>query len=355
MPYRNFSLEELLNIAGKHTEVVVKETEGGKAVFMEYGARLIGLYPNSGSSNLLWVYDQLDLSMKANQWMTGGERVWVSPERNFYYENPRDFEGFHIPAGIDPGNFSHKGDLTYKNVYSLLNCRANETYDECETTRRFELVDDPYSTNLPFVGVKIEDMVSIPAAIDMAAWSLAQIYTCGPDAPGTVFYPVQSDASILGYFKPIPEDRADVKNGYARFKIDADAIYKLGIRPEDMRFDNPCKSVYVSPSPEGDSWFCVIKRSNDMPKSQEECVDVPRSNPKGPMGAIQSYNNGPGFSVGEEISFGEIELQLTKGITKDGITTSRATHELFGYRGNTEQILYLAQTALGLGKMPELF
>ncbi len=355
MPYRNFSLEELLDIAGKHTEVVVKETEGGKMVFMEYGARLIGLYPHGGSSNLLWVYDQLDLSMKANQWMTGGERVWVSPERDFYYENPRDFEGFHIPAGIDPGNFSHKGDLTYQNAYSLLNCRANETYDECETTRRFELTDDPYKTNLPFVGVKIEDMVSIPATIDMAAWSLAQIYTCGPDAPGTVFYPVQSGVSIIGYFRPIPEDRADVKDGYARFKIDADAIYKLGIRPEDMRFDNPCKSVYVSPCPEGNSWFCVIKRSNDMPKSQDECVDLPRSNPKGPMGAIQSYNNGPGFSVGEEISFGEIELQLAKGITKNGITTSSAIHELLGYRGTAEQILSLAQTALELDKMPELF
>jgi hypothetical protein len=354
--YPSFSVEQLQTICQKHTETIVRESNSGALLFAAYGARLLGLYPEKNGENLLWTYRNLEESFQSGQWMVGGERLWIAPERAFYYENPRDFEGFHVPASIDPGDYSRSDDLVFTNEFPALNYLTNETYDGSTARRSFRLIDDPYQTGLAFAGVAIDDAVALSAPdIPMCAWSLAQVYTCGPDRPATALFPIKPGAGLLSYFNPIPGARADVQNGYARFLIDANEVYKLAIRPEDMRFDNPCKALYLRPAQTGDRWSCLIKRTDDMPRSQQECVDSARENPEGPMGAIQSYNNGPGFSAGDDMPFGEVELQLSTGVTRDGKTVSQASHELLGYTGSFEEILALAQTALAIDNPPALY
>ena len=286
----------------------------------------------------------------------GGERLWIAPERNFYYENPRDFEGFHVPAGMDPGNYEGSDDLTYVNTYTLMDLKSNQLAEGTTMQRSFAPCDDPYGTGLAFAGTTIRDSITVPGAeLDFCAWSLAQIYTCGAANPGTVLFPIKEQGQILNYFDPIPAGRAEVKQGYGRFRIDAADIYKMGIAPEDMLFDNECKSVYVSPYPGVDRWFCVIKRSNDMPRSQQECVDYPKSNPEGTKGATQAYNNGPDFPLGPDFPFGEIEMQLAKGVRTGDTTVSSGEHQLLAYAGAKEEILKLAATALGTRDMPEVY
>lgn len=356
MAYRTFPFNELKSIAEQHSEIVIKETETGLLLFSAYGARLLGLYPKRDGDNVLWVYEGIEESMRNQQWMVGGERLWIAPERDFYYENPRDFEGFHVPAGIDPGEYQKLGDIVFESIFSLLNCARNETYDNCLARRRFSVVDDPFGTGLAYAGVEIKErlMVTTPN-LTMAGWSLAQVYTCGPERAGTALFPIAKGANVLSYFDPIPRERCTISDGYARFRIDGDAVYKLGIRPEDMLFDNPVKAVYVTPAPGGDEWLCAIKMSDDMPRDQEECVDVARGNPDGPMGAIQAYNNGPGFSGGDELPFGEIELQLNKGLFDSSTSTSTATHKLLGYAGAKDAVLELAGRALGIKGIPEVY
>ncbi len=354
--YPSFSFEELKTLTQRHTESYTRESKTGALVFSLYGARLLGLFPEKNGENLLWIYNRLEDSMKTGQWMVGGERLWISPERAFYYENPRDFEGFHVPASIDPGDYAAAGDLSFINEFPALNYLTNETYDGSVAQRSFRQIEDPYNTGFAYAGVGIEDSVALTSTdVTMCAWSLAQIYTCGPEKPGTALFPIKPSASVLSYFNPIPADRASVHDGYARFVIDANEVYKLAIRPEDIRFDNPVKAVYLRPSMNGDTWTCLIKRSNDLPESQAQCVDVPRDNPEGEMGAIQSYNNGPGFTGGDDVPFGEIELQFSKGHNEDGKTVSRASHELLGYVGTRTEMIALARQALDIEQEPALY
>ncbi|MFP4416951.1 MAG: hypothetical protein ACLFSB_06740 [Chitinispirillaceae bacterium] len=356
MSYPSFSLEQLKAVTAKHSDIIISETDSGALLFTTYGARLLGLFPERNGHNLLWVYAHVEESMRTGQWLTGGERLWIAPEKYFYYENPRDFEGFHVPAGIDPGSYAHLADLTFGNEFSVLNYSTNETYDECIQKRVFSQLEDPYQTGLAYAGVSITDMVSFPAPdLDIAAWSLSQVYTCGPERNGTVLFPMKSSGRILSYFSPIPPDRAEVCNQYGRFKIDSNAWYKMAIRPEDTKEDNPCKLVYVSPDPTTDAWHCLIKRSDDIPLTQDQCVDAPRENPQGEKGAIQSYNNAPGYTGTDTVLYGELELQLKKGASGNGKTVSEATHELLGYTASKEDILSLAKKALGTDSIPELY
>jgi hypothetical protein len=180
------------------------------------------------------------------------------------------------------------------------------------------------------------------------------VYTCGPAKPGTVLCPVRGDGAFLSYFDPIPAARGDTRSGYARFMVDGAAVYKFAVAPEHVMVDNPCKAVYVSPFPKGAEWFCVVKRCETVPVSQEECVDMPRGDPDGTRGVIQAYNNGPSDAVGD-VPFGEIELQLPKGAPRGGRAVSTAVHELLGYVGSRAEIAALAKAALGVNEEPELY
>jgi hypothetical protein len=355
MSYKTYTLEELKEIAGKHSSVEILESASGAALVTSYGARILGLFPERSGTNLLWVDKDLGNLMSKESWMVGGERLWIAPERSFFYENPRDFEGHHVPAGLDPGNYVKSGDLVYDNSFPLLDLISNELFEGTTTRRSFESIEDPYRTGLAYAGVRINDSISAPStSCTFSGWSIAQVYTCGPETAGTALFPLKAGGTILGYFVPIPADRADIQHGYARFKIDADKVLKFAIAPEDIVWNNPCKGVYVSPMPGSDTWFCVVKRSDDLPRNQQECVDVSKADPEGTMGAIQSYNNGPGFGE-KETRFGEIEIQFAKGTADGGKCTSSATHELLGYVGSRDQIVGVAQTALGLGDTPELY
>jgi hypothetical protein len=326
-------------------------------IFTIYGGRLLGMWPKK-DNNPLWIYPDLDEVMNSSQWLIGGERLWVAPERHFFYENPRDFEGFHVPAEIDPGEYVGTGDCTFESVFSLLDYRKNETFDGSACKRQFTVIRDPFSSSLPFAGVSVTDTVTVPSTqIDICGWSLAQVYTFGSDMPGTVLYPVAPGASLLSYFKPIPQDRAMVAGPYARFKIDANGAYKLAIKPQDVVWSNPCKAVYLTPTPDGHTWMCLIKRSNDIPRTAEECLDVPKSNPNGEKGVVQSYNSGTDlvWNGSEFPYFGEIELQLNKGKHQGNLTVSSSTHELLAYEGEKGQMVELAKTALGVSTEIELY
>jgi len=360
MPYTNFSFEKLKTIAEKYTDVTVKETARGLLLFIQQGAKLLGLFPDAKGDNLLWVNKDLELLLEKEQAMVGGERLWISPERNFYYENPRDFLGYHYPSEIDPGHYKHvknETGIVYKNTFSLLEYDQNKLFDDCIEERWFTPINDPFNTSLTYAGVSITDLVSIiDTKIEMCAWSITQVYTCGPEAPGTALFPTKPTCKPISYFDPIPANRIDVHENYTRFKIDGRHSCKLGIRPEDINLENPCKAVYISPTPSNRSiWECVIKRSNNIPATQKECVDMVKSDPNSPKGAVQAFNTDHGSKETAVLPCGEMGLQLTRGTVKVDKTTSKGKHELLGYIGKKQEILELAKTALQINSTPKLF
>ena len=355
MSYQFYSLPEILDSLGGKTGTVVKYTETGALLFTDFGARLLGLFPSRFELNTLWVAPDLRDRIAQNSWVTGGERLWVSPQRNFYFENPRDFEGFHVSPEIDPGVYKRSGELSYESQFCLMDFMRNLTYNESIARREFQILEDPYKTDLCYAGVRINDFLSINHTdVDVSAWSITQVPTCGPNQPGTALFPLRKGSSLISYFDPIPDDRVSVEHGYARFLIDSQQPYKLGVRPEDVVWENKAKIVYVAPFLDESCWYCLVKRSDDLPRAQCDCVDPAISNPSGPRGTVQLYNHffDPNY---EYLPYGEIELQFKKGKSANGKTVCEGFHELLGYSGTKDQILKLARSILQIDTLPEIY
>ena len=137
-----------------------------------------------------------------------------------------------------------------------------------------------------------------------------------------------------------------VKENYIAFKIDFDDIYKLAIRPEDIDYDRAAKIGYVLKFPELDEFGFIVKLSDDIARTQDECYDISRDNPDSEIGVIQSYNSeSPNKPY---LNFGEIELQLNSFQATDNTSHGKAKHQLFTYTGTKEEILDVIEKYLGI-------
>ncbi len=360
MSYRSFTAKELLTLAGRHTEVVTREVNGGILIFIQQGARLLGMYPQSEGDNTLWLNMDLETNLAQHHTLVGGNRLWIAPEKNFFYENPRDFEGYHVPAEIDPGQYTTVDvgeNIIFENTFSLLEYDNNQLFDNSVERRSFASIPDPYDTQLPYIGVAIDDSIAIyDLDIKMCASSITSLYANGNGSSGTVLIPCKPESELIGYHAPIPSELSEITKGIARLKVDGEQLCKISLKPEYINFDNPCKGLYLSPTPSNpELWSCVIARSDDLPRDQESCVDKPKRNPQGPKGVILALNSDLGYNESGFIQFGEMELQFNCGTKVDNKTVSRAHHELLSYTGSKEAMLELAKIALQTDITPELY
>jgi len=292
----------------------------------------------------------------AKSWEIGGDRYWVSPERDFFYKKPGTWEEWYCPQALDPAIYEILGcnekSCTLSSPISVHNHSTNQLY-RGEVTRQLTLIKEPYNTGLEYCGLEyLDDCVVFRPNIKANGWSLAQIISGGPDNPGTVLIPTKSDPKPLSYFRTIPNDRLTIGEGYIAYKIDVSDIYKLAVRPEDIDYERSAKIGYVLKLPESEDYGILIKLSNDIPKSQDQCFDVSRDNPEMEIGVIQSYNHeSPNKPA---LAFGEVELQLKPFESIDNTSLSKAKHQLFGYVGSKDEILSVIEKYLGISE-PKLF
>jgi len=346
-----FTKDALISVLKNNSEWVELSAEDqGSVVISEYGGRPLGIFPKKDQFSLLWINPRLKERLQTHAWDIGGDRYWISPERDFFYKDPENWRDWFCPSGLDPANYELLGikdrSCTVSSPLSVQNMRTKEQYAG-EVTRQFTLVDDPLSSDLAYVGLEfIDDCVMFRPNVKMNGWSLATVLSGGPQNPGTVLIPTKKDPQPLSYFRNIPEDRLAIGKNYVSFKIDVDAIYKLAIRPEDVNFERKAKIGYMLKIPESEEWGLLVKRSDDIPKSQKECFDVSRDHPDLDIGVIQSYNSeSPEKPL---LNFGEIELQLSMFKTIDNTSHTKVTHQLLAYIGSKAEILHAAESLLGI-------
>ncbi|MHA1762173.1 MAG: DUF6786 family protein [Promethearchaeota archaeon] len=336
---------------------VLKQDDIPKAVVSEHGGRLLGIFPRKNGLSLTWINLDLKEEIQANGYNIGGERYWISPERAFFYEDPRNWKGWFCPPSLDPANYQiqrmDEVSCTVRSKISLVN-QFTKGKHEGEITRIFKIIEEPVSTGLEeYCGVEISEECWLNKKnLEINGWSLTKVISSGPRNPGTVIIPTQSNPKPLSYFRYIPEDRLIISKDHVSFKIDVSDIYKLAIRPEDIRYDLPAKISYITQLPDSKDYGLLIKLSNDIPRSQAECHDISRDHPDIEIGVIQSYNS---ESIDEnKLSFGEIELQLNPFKTQGDISMGNATHQLIGYVGSKYEILGALQKYLKI-EDPYLF
>ncbi|TFG21341.1 MAG: hypothetical protein EU529_13655 [Promethearchaeota archaeon] len=330
--------------------------EESSTIISEYGGRPLGMFPKNDSYSLLWIAPNIKENIERIDRTIGGDRYWISPERDFFYKNPDNWEGWFCPEGLDPANYEILGNdeksCTLSSPITVMNMRTKETL-RGEITRQFTIIKEPIKTGLNYCGIEfLDDCVFFKPDLKINGWSLGNIISGGPDNPGTVLVPTKADPKPLSYFRPIPDDRLTIGKNYVAYKIDVDDIYKLAIRPDDINFERAAKIGYVLNIPDSDDYGFLVKLSDDVPKSQDQCFDVARDHPESEIGVIQSYNSdSPNKPMSE---YGEIELQLNLFETIDNTSHGKAKHQLFGYMGSKEDILDVVEKYLGIIN-PKLF
>ncbi|MGQ4874365.1 MAG: DUF6786 family protein [Promethearchaeia archaeon] len=353
-----FTKKELVeNLNGITNFVELNLGDDGCVIISEYGGRPLGFFPLENRISLLWINQKLCEIIAARDRLIGGDRYWISPEREFFYKDPKNWKDWFCPPELDPANYEILGksekSCTLSTPIIITNMFSKEKY-RGEITRQFTVIKEPIKTGLPYIALEfIDDCIFFRPDLKINGWTLANVISGGPKNPGTVLIPTKENPKPLSYFRTIPENRLFIGDNFVAFKIDVDDIYKLAIRPEDINFERKAKIGYILKMPDNNDDYCfLVKLSDDIPKTQKECRDIARDHPDSEIGVIQSYNSdSPEKPL---LKYGEIELQLSMFQTIDNASHGKAIHYLIGYIGSRDEIFNAVEKYLGISE-PYLF
>lgn len=352
-----FTFNELLSALDDTSNFcILKLNEKSQVIISEYGGRPLGLFPDITTYSLLWINPDLEETILNRKRDIGGDRYWISPERLFFYKKPETWEEWFCPEKLDPAYFEIKNNsktsCSLESAIEVKNQMANEIY-RGKIIRFIDLIEDPLDSRLDYCGVHYHDKCILDKPnLKINGWSLTNIISGGPRNPGTVLIPTKEKPKPISYFRNIPKERLIIDENYVGFKIDVNDIYKLGIRPEDIDFSRKAKIGYVLNIPDSENLGLLLKLSNDIPKTQDECFDVARDHPKADIGVIQSYNSESPNKP--KLRYGEIELQLNLFETIEDKSIGYAEHQLLAYIGTKKEILGIIKQHLGIIN-PRLF
>jgi hypothetical protein len=313
------------------TKTLVLENEAGSTVLTEYGARILGVFIG-GRQNPFWVPGKLQELISRKERDIGGNRLWVSPERNFFYKRPHSFEGWFCQQSLDPGNWqvesSSKSSVTLEEELELEDF-LKETKINLSLSRQISSSGIRVKKDLGCVKLKVREAMLARGNLKngISLWSLTQIRP-----GGTVLIPTRPKAKPIHYFSKIPRDRLKISRDHVSFKIDGMAVYKLGIMPEDMVQPGFSRIAYYVEHDENDV-FLILMKTLMAPVNQEECVDVAKADPLGPKGCIQSYNSGP------DLGFGEMEFHFKPAVKIKDSWISHADYDIDVFSGKRGEVL----------------
>jgi len=352
-----YTKNALLSSVGNSTNLIeLKHKKDGSIIISEYGGRPLGLFPREDCYSLLWINAEIKKAIKARDRVIGGDRYWISPERDFFYKDPENFRDWFCQSSLDPANYEilaiSETSCTLSSGIFVLNQRTKQGY-QGEITRQFKIIEEPIRTGVNYCGLEfLDDCILYRPNLKVNGWSLACIISGGPSNPGTVLVPTKPDPKPLSYFRYIPATRLKIRENYVVYKVDVDDIYKLAIRPEDIDYEKKAKIGYIIKIPDSEDYGLLVKLSDDIPRSQNECFDVARDHPNSEIGVVQSYNSeSPNKPL---LNYGEIELQLSPFKTIDNASHGKAKHQLIGYIGKKEEIQDVIEKYLGIDN-PFLF
>ncbi len=332
----------LVEVLKEHTKIYEYNSNKWNVIITEYGGRIIGIFPRN-QYNLLWVNPDLRKTLAEENWNLGGARIWISPEKNFYYKKPTFFEEWVCQRDLDPGNYTIKEkDTNYvklENRFSIYDFLNNTTLNG-NILREifFEKADDILEIHI-YENLITENFSG--SLIDL--WALVQVNP-GINGVGTVVIPTKKDTKPIPYFGDIPSSYLKVDKDAVFFRIDCLKVLKLGIRPEDLPIEGIGKIGYITRASDKEYIFLMLY-SRCCPRKQGECLDVPKNPETQLKGCIQSYNSGP---EGDFQGFGEIEMHFMPSEKIGNRLVSRIDYDLIAYTGDKREVLEKAMELLDI-------
>jgi hypothetical protein len=204
--------------------------------------------------------------------------------------------------------------------------------------------------SVSYVGMRSVEEVRVKVNYDQLRinpWIITQVNSGSQENPGQVIVPTKgADVKPIHYFRRIPDDRLRVYGDHVSFKIDGEAVYKLGIRPEDLPVKREAAIGYLVDIEDGaHESLLLVRKSGNMPRDQSECLDIAKGNPNGPRGSVQSYNSGLGLRMGE------VELQLSPLERQDQEFYRKAGADLLLFQGPRNDIIEVSKVVLRISSI----
>ncbi len=87
----NFTKKDLLSVIkniSKFSEL--KNNDDASFIISEYGGRPLGLFPKKDCYSLLWINPNIKETIENRERDIGGDRYWISPERDYFYKDPEN-------------------------------------------------------------------------------------------------------------------------------------------------------------------------------------------------------------------------------------------------------------------------
>lgn len=213
--------------AGYQAEVLAL-APGIDLVVSSYGGRIHGPFFD-GVDQRGWVSDAfasdeaLAALIASGDWNIGGQRLWLSPELDFFVgERTRFWDTFSVPNALDPSEhrLSRNGaTVVIRQQISLANLDAR-------IERRISAMPGEGASAGSRVGAyrhEIDIVMSAGSAVAVP-WIIEQVE---PD--GTAIIPVDRGTKAVAMFGAPPVDILAERDGAIRMPVTADSTFKIAV------------------------------------------------------------------------------------------------------------------------------
>jgi len=324
--------------------------DGGEAIVIPQGARVIGLYISGLDENLLWLPKawkstaELKAYLKSGDWNLGGDRTWLAPELDYNVSDGKHFfEKYAVQPDLDPGRYVFKtaapGKIILEQKVTLKSARPGKKI-KLFMKIEFAKSENPFHHNrkhrelmkeVNFCGWTMSSTITEAGKSGAVAglWRLMQLR-----AGGEVIIPCTAQPVITDYFEPAGPEHLRVSENRVMFKIDGKERHKIGINAMHLTG----RVGYRYPLGDG-SWVLIVRNFFCNPSGWY--VDEAMQ-PEGHIGdAVQCYNDSGNLG-----GFGEMEYHAPAIGKKTGLTTYTDTSSLWLFKSRDSHLLNLIETLI---------
>jgi hypothetical protein len=341
--------------AAEHPPFELRTKEGGCALFLPYGARVLGLFPSPEGPNCYYVDPRMGDPVQARQalggaeWVnTGGDRTWLSPEIDTCIADFSDPWGtYKVPWSMDPGQHAveFRGDMLRAGVSIQLPIHRKRTSCEIVLEKTVRLIANPlrretaargWLDQVRYVGYELVTTVclrSVPEpSMCTGIWNIVAL-----PAPGEILVPTLSRSEPRTYFGDVGANYLKVSEGSVHLRIDGAQRYKVGLRATSLTG----RAGYLRRLADGS--VVLVVRNFDVDPSGEY-VDVPWDAPDDLGYAFEAYNDDGYYGA-----FGELEYHAPAIGGDTGRTSGEDRSQVWAFHGPEGAVRAIAEALLGGG------
>jgi hypothetical protein len=341
------ALRHGLDVSGKATHEL-DLADSGRLLVLPYGGRVLGLFPGSGGGNFFWTNPLLNDSTRAAEvfqkaWHnTGGDRTWIAPELEVFFEDYPASKTHVEPAALDASEYAIKQTgkgLRLRKSMTLFLYRSRREVS-LTLSKTLHATGNPlrglpeFSKSLgllEFAGYAqctTLEFDSQPAELNI--WNLIQLPHGGEFLVATYH-----QATPCVFFGHIPPGKMRTDEKLVRYKADYEGEHKMGICPE------ACSGRIGYLYRQGGCWSLVIRNFYVNPGGNYG--DVPKQKDGGAGFAVELVNVNSCLGA-----FAELEYHSTASDPGEEVQGCRDVSQVWAFRGQKSAIERAARLLLGV-------